>query len=635
MSLWRKMFTAVKKMTALVLISIFIFPALSFAEDDYPKVHTSHGISLYGDLKYGPDFKHFDYVNPDAPKFGTYIAASMMATFDSLNPYIIFGTPPFFGPPPTGYGINETLMVRSCDEPTSLYGLIAESITLPEDYSWVEFKIRDIARWQDNKPVTVEDIIFSYEILLTKGRPAYRNTYRHITKAEKTGPMSVRFYFDTKGDKRRAYNIAHLMPVLPKHYWEGREFDKPSLDIPLTSSPYKFTRVVPGRSITEELDENYWGKHLPVNRGLNNFKIRQTDYYRDLYIAFESFIAGRTDHRMEGSHSQWENSYNVDGYKDGYLTKEYYETKGIKSYMGIFFNLRRDKFKDPRVREALSYAYDWDWINENIYYGRETRFKSYFDNCELAATDLPGPAELELLEPFRDELDPRVFTEEYHPPATDATYKSARKNLQISAKLLKEAGYTLKDDKLYSKDGKHLEIEFILIDPSVSNFYNSYIISLKRLGITAKLRILDTTQFMQRLRSFNYDMLANIGGINDMSPGLELRDVYGSDTAYDVGGMNSGGIQSKAVDALIEKAIFAPDRTSKVVAINALDRVLSWGFYSIPMSYRAKQMIAYWNRLKHPEIQADWVPDLYLRTWWIDEEKDAALKKYRGINSEQ
>lgn len=629
------MITAFEKITAFILISIFILPAVSFAEDEIRKASTSHGISLYGELKYGPDFKHFDYVNPDAPKAGTYIAASMMATFDSLNPYIILGTPPFFGPPPTGYGIHETLMVRSGDEPTSLYGLIAESITLPEDYSWVEFKIRDIARWQDGKPVTVEDVIFSYKILLEKGRPVYRNTYRHITKAEKTGPHSVRLYFDTKGDKRRAYNIAYLMPVLPKHYWEGREFDKPSLDIPLSSSPYKFIRVVPGRSITQELDENYWGKDLPVNRGHNNFKIRRTDFYRDLSIAFESFIAGKTDHRMEGSQSQWENSYNIDAYKDGYLVKENYKTKGIKTYMGIFFNLRHEKFKDPRVREALSYAYDWDWINENIYYGRQIRFRSYFDDCELAAKGLPGPAELELLEPFRDDLDPRVFTEEYKPPATDATYKSLRKNLQKSAKLLREAGYTHKEGKLYSKDGKHLEIEFMLIDPSVSHFYNSYITNLKRLGITARLRILDTTQFMQKFRNFNYDMLANTGGINDMSPGLELREVYGSESADDVGGMNTGGIQSKAVDALIEKAIFAPDRPGKVAAINALDRVLVWGFYSIPMSYRGEEMIAYWNRLRHPEIQPDWVPDLYLRTWWIDKEKDAALKKYRGKISGQ
>jgi microcin C transport system substrate-binding protein len=521
-------------------------------------------------------------------------------------------------------------MVRSGDEPTSLYGLIAESITLPEDYSWVEFKIRDIARWQDGKPITAEDIIFTYKTLLTKGRPEYRNTYSHITRAEKTGLLSVRFYFDSKGDKRRAYNIANIMPVLPKHYWEGRDFSKPSMDIPLTSSAYKIIRVDPGRSITQELDKNYWGKDLPVNRGRYNFKIRKTDYYRDLSIAFESFIAGKTDYRMEGDQGQWEKSYNIDAYMDGYLIKDYIKTKGIKTYMGIFFNLRREKFKDPKVREALTYAYDWDWINKNIYYGSQTRYRSYFDDCELAATGLPGPVELKLLDPFRDELDPRIFTEEYQPPATDGTYKSLRKNLQISARLLREAGCTLKGDKLYTKDGKHFEIEFMIIDPSVSNFYNSYIINLKRLGITARLRILDTTQFIQKLRNFDYDMLANIGGINDMSPGLELRHYYGSEAAHDKGSVNTGGIQSKAVDALIEKAVFAPDRTSKVAAINALDRVLTWGFYSIPMSFRKKQPIAYWNRFGRPEIQPDWVPDSFIWSWWIDEEKDKALKKYRG-----
>ncbi|MFC1839155.1 extracellular solute-binding protein [Thermodesulfobacteriota bacterium] len=629
------MISGVRIKSMIISLFVLIIPVLASSEGKEFKTTTSHGISLFGGLKYGPDFKHFDYVNPDAPKGGVYTTASMMATFDSLNPYIILGTPIILDTPFTGAGLNETLMVRSGDEPTSLYGLIAESITLPEDYSWVEFKIRDIARWQDGKPITVEDIIFTYNILLTKGRPVYRNTYSHITKAEKTGPLSVRFYFDTKGDKRKAYNIANLTPVLPKHYWEGREFDKPSLDIPLTSSAYKITRVVPGRSLTQELDENYWGKDLPVNRGRNNFKIRQTDYYRDLYIAFESFIAGGADHRMEISQDQWEKSYNIDAYKDGYLIKDYVKTKGVKTYMGIFFNLRREKFKDPRVREALSYAYDFDWINKNIYYGKQTRFRSYFDGCELAATGLPGPAELELLEPYRDELDPRVFTEEYQPPDTDATYKSLRKNLQISAKLLKEAGYTVKGDKLYSKDGEHFEIEFMIIDPSVSNFYNSYIKDLKRLGITARLRILDTPQFMQKYRSFNYDMLANTGGLNDMSPGSDLLHYYGSEAADDEGGLNTGGIQSKAIDGLIEKAIFAPDRTSKVVAINALDRILTWGFYSVPMSYREKQMIAYWNRFGRPGIQPDWVPDLYLRLWWIDEKKDMELRKYRGKISGQ
>ena len=619
----------------LLAFFIFFITTTAPAVSEKQKVHTSHGISLYGGLKYGPDFKHFDYVKPDAPKGGTYVTASMMPTFDSLNPYIILGTPPVFDAFPRGAGLNETMMVRSGDEPTSLYGLIAESITLPEDYSWVEFKIRDIARWQDGKPITVEDIIFSYKILLTKGRPSYRNPYSHITKAEKTSPLSVRFYFDSKGDKRRAYNIAYSMPVLPKHYWEGRDFSKPSLDIPMTSSAYKITKVDPGRSITQELDENYWGKDLPVNRGLNNFKIRRTYYYRDLNIAFEAFLAGKADYRVEGDEGQWEHSYNIAAYKDGYLIKDYVKTKGIRTYMGIFFNIRRDKFKDPRVREALSYAYDWDWINKNIYYGKQTRFRSYFDDCEMAATGLPGPAELELLEPFRDELDPRVFIQEYLPPATDGSYESLRKNLRISASLLRKAGCTLKGNKLYTKDGKPFEIEFMIIDPSVSHFYNSYIINLKRLGITARLRILDTTQFLEKYRNFNFDMLANIGGINDMSPGLELRDYYGSGAADDQGGANTGGIKSKAVDALIEKAIFAPDRQSKVVAINALDRVLTWGFYSIPMSYRKNQMIAYWNRFGHPKIKPEWVPDLYLWSWWIDEEKDAALKKYRGVMSEQ
>ena len=619
--------SSIKIIILIISLSIFITPSSAFSENKELKTTTSHGISLYGGLKYGPDFKHFEYANPDAPKGGTYTATGYGTTFDSFNSYIIPGTPPFAA------SIYETLMVRSGDEPTSLYGLIAESITLPEDYSWAEFKIRDIARWQDGKPVTVEDIIFTYNILLKKGKPYIRNTYSHITNVEKTGPLSVRFYFDTKGDKRRAYNIADLMPVLPKHYWEGREFDKPSLDIPLTSSAYKFTKVIPGRSFTQELDENYWGKDLPVNRGFDNFKIRRTEYYRDLSIAFEAFIAGKADLQREFLQGRWETGYNIDAYKDGYLIKEQVETKGIKTYVGLMFNIRREKFKDPKVREALSYAYDWDWINENINYGAETRFRSYFDGCELAATGLPGPAELELLEPFRDELDPRVFTEEYQPPTTDATQGSLRKNLQIALGLLKETGFTEKDGKLYSKDGKHLEIELLMTDPAMMKLLNSFVENLRRLGITAKIRMLDSPESVQRMRSYDYDMMVRPGGLADMSPGLELRQSFGSESADDEGGLNYIGLQSKAIDELIDKIIFAPDRPSKVTAVNALDRVLTWGFYSIPLGYTGKTMMAYWNRFGRPEIQPDWSPDMYLRTWWIDEEKDTALKKYRGMMS--
>ena len=443
-----------------LILAILLVPATTLSAAEEPNVHTSHGMTLFGELKYGPDFKHFDYVNPDAPKGGSYTYIPFGSTFNSLHRYIILGSAPVIR-------MYEMLMVRSNDEPVSIYGLLAETITLPDDYSWAEFKLRDIARFHDGKPVTVEDVIFTFEILKAHGMPEYRNTYNKVTKVEKTGPLSVRFTFREKGDRSNAFGLASMMPVFPKHYWEGRDFTKPSLDIPLSSGPYRITKIDPGRSMVRERVKDYWGKDLAVNLGRYNFDVIRYDYYRDFSISHEAFIAGKADIKNEMQTSLWVNGYNVPAFHQGHIKKELFEIKGTKRHMGIYFNLDKEKFQNPKLREALAYAYDWEWINKTLYHGLNRRIRSYFENSELEARGLPNPGELKILEPYRDQLDPRVFTEEYNPPKTDATPASLRKNLRIASKLLNEAGYTVKDGELLSKKGEQLSIEFLISDPSM------------------------------------------------------------------------------------------------------------------------------------------------------------------------
>ena len=616
-----------KKLYASTILSLILFflllQALKLMAADEPKVHTSHGMTLFGELKYGPDFEHFDYVNPDAPKGGT-CTHILLGTFDSLNMYIIFGTAPYIP-------IYESLMARSFDEPVSIYGLLAESITFPDDYSWVEFKLRDIARFHDGKPVTVEDVIFTFETLKAHGRPQYRDHYNKVSKVEKTGPLSVRFTFKEKGDRSNAYGLASMMPVFPKHYWKDRDFTKTTFDIPLSSGPYRINKVDPGRSIVIERVKDYWGKDLAINRGRHNFDVRQYDFYRDLSISQEAFIAGKADVKTEMDASVWVNSYDAPPVHNGYIKKELVEMKGTKMYRGIYFNLRKEKFKDPKVREALAYAFDWEWTSKTLYHGLNKRLRSYFQNSELEARGLPGLEELKILEPYRAQLDPRIFTEEYSPPKTDATQASLRKNLAVASKLLKEAGYTIKDGRLLSKKGTLLSFEIPLAAQGVIRLYAPFIANLRLLGIDARMRMIDNTELMQRIRSLNYDILIWFNMPQSQAPGQELRNYYGSESADQQAGSNYMGIKSPIVDDIIEKIIFAPDRKAKVAAVKALDRVLCWSFYSIPLYYEPDTMLAYWDRFGRPRVQHKWFSDFAtLSTWWIDKEKDKIIKEVRG-----
>ena len=611
-----------------VLLSFFIpglllVPHVVSAENQISKITVSHGFNLFGDLKYAPGFNHFDYVNPDAPKGGTYTFPGTTPP-DNLNPYSLTGAMPLIV-------IYETLMTSSDDEPTSLYGLVAETITYPDDYSWVEFRLRERARWHDGSPISAEDVIFSAEALKTKGSPVWRNFFKDVERIEKTGAGSVRFTFFEPVDRSMIHGIASACPVLPKHYWINRDISKPSMNIPLMSGPYKISKAEAGRFIVMERVGDYWGRDLPVNRGRYNFDTVRLDFYRDFSIAFEAFLAGKVDFRMETLPGQWATGYDVPAARDGRVIKERLESSHIARYSAIYFNIRREKFQDPRVREAISYAFDWEWINKNLYHDFYVRLRSYFDNSDLASRGTPGPAELKLLEPFRDKLDPRVFTEEYNPPGTDATQASLRRNLRRASLLLKEAGYVNKEGRLVSGEGKPLEIELLLWDPSIERMYASLVANLKLLGIKAHMRLVDAAELTNRTRTYDYDMMGSPPFPRSISPSSsEHRNYWSSVSAAKEGGLNYIGINSPVIDALIENLDFAKDRAEKAASVRALDRALVWGFYSIPLHYSPDVPVAYWNRFGRPEITPKWTRYLFTLipwNWWIDREKDAALRK--------
>jgi microcin C transport system substrate-binding protein len=589
-------------------------------------VTTTYGFTLYGKLKYGPGFKHFDYVNPDAPKGGSY-TVGLANSFDSLNPFITLGNA-IQQFPIISMLTYDSLMIRSGDEPASVYGLIAKSITTPADYSWVEFKLRKSARWHDGTPITPDDVIFSLHTLKTKGSPQYRNNYAEVDKVEKTGPYSVRFVFSETGNRGLVYTVAQ-MPVLPKHYWQGRKFDEPTLDPPLTSGPYRITRVDPGHSLTFQRVKDYWARDLPVMKGRFNFGSIRYDWYRDTSVLYEAFMAGNTDLRWETLPNQWVNGYKGQAVQKGYIKKEMLDYSGTTFYSGYFFNLRKKEFQDQRVREAIANCFDFQWINKNIFHGQYKRVSSYFENSELAARGKPSPAELKLLEPYRDRLDPRVFNQPLKLPTTDGTQASLRQNLRRAVQLLREAGYTMQNGKQISPDGKPLQFQILLWDPFFKRATAPFVDNLKRIGVKAKMRLVDTAEWTRRMRDFDYEMTQGFITPMPLSPGSEQREIFGSKAAGEKGSRNQTGIKNPVVDALIGKIIHAPDRIARVAATRAMDRVLLWNYYSIPTWYAPGIPIAYWDRFGRPATEPSWLHIVWIMSnWWIDPDKAAAVQHY-------
>ncbi|MBW2065789.1 MAG: ABC transporter substrate-binding protein, partial [Deltaproteobacteria bacterium] len=487
------------------------------AEDSVPPVHA---LAMHGKPKYGPDFRHFDYADPSALKGGG-ARLHAIGTFDTLNGFTLKGIPA------AGLGnMYDTLLVSSDDEAFTEYGLLAQSIQIPKDRSWVIFTLRPEARWHDGKPITVEDVIFSLETLKKKGHPFYRAYYANVARAEMAGERRVKFIF-SGGENRELPLIIEQLPILPKHYWQGRDFQKTTLEPPLGSGPYRIKAFSPGRSITYERVPNYWGRDLPVNRGRYNFQIIRYDYYRDSTVALQAFKAGEYDFRQENSSKDWATAYDIPAVKEGLIVREAIPHEQPTGMQGFVYNIRKSIFKDRRVREALAYAFDFEWTNRNLFYGQYTRTKSYFSNSELASRGLPGPEELKILEPFRDKLPPEVFTRVYEPPST-AGERSIRSNLRKALKLLTEAGWIFKGRKLVNREtGAPFTFEILLNSPTWERIALPFAKNLERLGIDVRVRTVDTAQYQKRVEEFDFDMIVDVFP-QSLSPGNEQRDFWSS-----------------------------------------------------------------------------------------------------------
>jgi len=598
--------------------NLMVIPAAN-ANDPAP----AHGLAMHGDLKYSSNFKHFEYVNPNAPKGGS-IRLSAIGGFDSLNPFIVKGNAA------SGAAfIYETLMTSSADEAFSVYGQLAKTVRTPKDRSWVEFTLRDEARWHDGKMITADDVIFSYETLVSKGAPFYRLYYGSVERAVKIDQKTVRFDFKP-GENRELPLILGQLTVLPKHYWATREFNATTLEPPLGSGAYKIKRIEANRTIIMERVSDYWGKDLPVNKGLNNFDTLEFEYYRDAQVAIEAFTGGRFDFRREFSSKAWATSYKVPAVDKGHIKLERFDHNRPTGMQGFAYNIRRDLFKDPVVREALAYAFDFTWSNKNLFYGQYKRSRSYFDNSELEATGLPSDAELVLLEPLRNSIPPEVFTEEYTPPESDGS-GNIRTNLRTASKLLRDAGWVIKDGiRVNEKTGVKLEFEVLLSSPIFERIVLPFSKNLEKLGVKIRTRTVESAQYRRRLDTFDYDMVVGNWG-QSMSPGNEQRDFWGSASVNQQGSRNIIGINDPAIDTLIEKLIAAPDRKALVTAAHALDRVLQWNHFVIPHFHAGYDRIAYWDKFGKPDVTP--ASGTQFLSWWVDLEKAVTIDDIRKNNN--
>jgi microcin C transport system substrate-binding protein len=585
-----------------------------------------HALSLFGDIKYPADFKRFDYVNPEASKGGTVRQISI-GTFDNFN-IAIMGVKGSIAAAATT--IYETLMTRSQDEIATEYGLLAEAATHPDDFGWVIYRLRKEARWHDGTPVTPDDVMFSMDVL-KKYSPMYASYYRHVVKTEKTGERDIKFTFDATGN-RELPTIVGELPVLPKHYWEGtdsqgrkRDISTTTLEKPLGSGPYRIKDFTAGRSVALERVRDYWGEKLPVRIGQNNFDEMRFEYFRDNIVALEAFKADQADWIAENSAKQWATAYDFPAVNEKRVIKEEFPITDSGRMQAFVLNLRRDQFKDARLRRAFNYAFDFEEMNKQLFFGQYKRINSYFYGTDLASSGLPQGEELQILETVRNEVPAEVFTTPYANPV-GGNPESVRANLRDAARLLKEAGFEVRDRKLVDASGKPVTVEILVQDPSQERIALFYKPSLERIGVTTSIRIVDDAQYENRLRSFDFDMIIDQWG-QSLSPGNEQREFWGSQTANQPGAKNTIGIKNPAIDALIEKVIFAKDRSMLVAATKALDRVLLWNFYVVPQYTYPFSRYARWDRFSHfdpmPKYGRSGLPSL----WWYDADKAARIGK--------
>jgi microcin C transport system substrate-binding protein len=581
-----------------------------------------HGLSLMGEPSYPPDFKHFDYVNPNAPK-GGLVRFGADGTFDSFNFVIPRGT--------AAAGITfiyDTLMTGSLDEVATEYGLLAEAVSHPADFSSVTYRLREDARWHDGQPVTPEDVVWTFENLI-KLNPNYRFYYRHVVKAEKTGEREITFRFDAPGNRELPQIVGQLV-VLPKHWWTSkdangkqRDIDAGTLEPPLGSGPYRIKSFVPGRTVAYERVADYWGAKLPVRIGTENFDEIRYEYFRDDTVELEAFKAGHLDFRVESSARNWATGYDFPAAREGKVILETFPERARGIMQAFVPNLRREKFQDARVRLALNYALDFEEMNKTLFYGQYKRIESYFSGTELASSGLPTGKELAILETVRGQVPEEVFTKDFENPV-NGTPERRRENLREATRLLREAGYDIRERRLVNvKTGEPFAIEFLLVSPAFERIVLFYKPALERLGITVTARVVDSSQYTNRLRARDYDMVV-AGWAQSLSPGNEQLDFWGSEAADREGSRNYAGIKDAAVDAMIKRVIFATNREELEAATKALDRVLLWHHFVVPTWTIDVTRTARWDRYARPEKLPEYsygFPDI----WWHDKQRAARL----------
>ncbi len=605
-------------MTMVTRLALSGLIAVTASFGAYAKIIETTTLVGFGEAKYPADFTHFDYVNPDAPKYGK-VTYGQMGTYDNFNRYASRGVAA------AGSGqLYDTLMYSPSDEIDSYYPLIASNVRYSDDYMWLELDLNPKARFQDGKPITAHDVAFTFEKFMTEGVPQYRSYYKAIKSVTAKSDLVVRIEMN-EPDREKLFSFAQSTRVLPKHFWQDKKFSEPLNEPPVGSSAYKVTDYKPGQSVTYTLDKDYWAKDLPVNIGRNNFEQVQYDYYRDDTVMLEAFKAGEFDIRIESEPKFWENSYTGSNFDKGYIKKEVIPHQQPQSARGFVFNIQTQVFKDPKVREAISYALDFEWMNRNLFYNENSRTRSYFQNTNYESVGLPSQGEVDVLAPIKDKVPPRVYTEEYQPPKTDGSGR-IRSQMRTAFKLLKEAGWELKNKVMTNtKTGEVMSFELLIFNPNVETYAIPFQKNLRSMGIDMKLRTVDRTQYVKRLRDRDFDMVSSSYFANAY-PSSSLMIVWNSkfiDSTY-----NTAGVIDPAVDYLTEQIADHQQDPDKLLLLGrALDRVLQWNFYMVPQWHYSNYRVATWDKFERPEIRPEY--DLGVDTWWVSKEKAAKLPEKR------
>ncbi len=577
-----------------------------------------HGLSTFGQLKYASDFTHFDYVNADAPKGGrlSMIGTAGLITFNSLNGFILKGD----AAQGLGY-LFDTLMVPAQDEPDSMYGLVAKSVELADDRASVTFYLREEARFADGTPLTAQDVVNSFTLLKEKGHPRIALQLRDVEKVEALDASTVRYGF--KGNQIRDLpSIVAGLPIFSKAYYDAHDFSKTTLKAPLGSGPYKIAKMKQGSFMIFERRKDYWAKGLPVNQGRFNFGELRYEYFRDRTTEFEALKAGEYDLREEFTSKIWATGYDIEQVRAKRLLTLTLPDARPSGAQGFFINVRRKKFADPRVRKALDHAFDFEWTNKNQFYGLYKRTNSFFENSDMKASGPPGDAERALLAPYREKLPKEVFKAPYKSPVSNGSGQD-RTLLRAASKLLKQAGWTIQNGVRVNQQGEKFEIEFLIFSPTFERIIAPFVKNLKILGIKARIRLVDPSQYQARLKTFDFDIITQRYVLR-VTPGIEIRAYWGSNSADTPGSFNLSGIKDPVVDALIEKVITSKNRNELVTATRAIDRVLRAGHYWVPHWYKAAHNLAFWDKFSRPKVKPLYGRGV-IETWWYDEAKAAKL----------